>query len=185
MFFATIGSENDRWRLSRCLLKAPKNSVIVIEDIDALFGKDRQTLQKTTPLTFSGLLNGLDGVANPDGQIFVLTTNYIDRLDTALIRAGRVDVKIEFPVATPEQIERMFLRFYPTDFTLAKEFVAAIEKRKIGEDGTVQDLCMAALQLHFITCRKKSAEECVKMVEQFIIEKPQPKPVPKVEVNED
>lgn len=37
-------------------------------------------------LTFSGLLNALDGVASAEGRILFMTTNYVDRLDPALIR---------------------------------------------------------------------------------------------------
>merc|ERR1712113_777885 len=92
-----------------CIQSAPANSLIVLEDIDALFNKDRSKKSADCPLTFSGLLNGLDGVGNPDGQIFIMTTNYVDRLDSALIRSGRVDLHIEFPLATDEQLANMFV----------------------------------------------------------------------------
>jgi len=157
---------------AKCLLQAPKNSIIVIEDIDALFSKDRQTMHKTTPLTFSGLLNGLDGVANPDGQIFILTTNYIDRLDPALIRAGRVDVKCEFPSVTDEQIEGMFLHFYPKMIQESKEFVKAIQNRFMGPSSKYDpELSMAALQQHFIGCRRETPENAILLVKQLVIEK--------------
>lgn len=44
-------------------------------------------------VTFSGLLNCLDGVASTEARILFMTTNYLERLDPALIRPGRVDVK--------------------------------------------------------------------------------------------
>jgi len=44
-------------------------------------------------VTFSGLLNCLDGVASTEARILFMTTNYLDRLDPALVRPGRVDVK--------------------------------------------------------------------------------------------
>eukprot|EP00488_Nonionellina_sp_1-RS-2012_P001609 TRINITY_DN2620_c0_g1_i1.p1 TRINITY_DN2620_c0_g1~~TRINITY_DN2620_c0_g1_i1.p1 ORF type:complete len:160 (-),score=45.83 TRINITY_DN2620_c0_g1_i1:30-509(-) len=91
-----------------CISSAPGNSLIVLEDIDALFNADRSKKDTSVPLTFSGLLNGLDGVGNPDGQIFVMTTNYVDRLDSALVRSGRVDLHIEFPLGTDEQLKKMF-----------------------------------------------------------------------------
>ena len=43
-------------------------------------------------LTFSGLLNAIDGVTSTEGRIVFMTTNYVDRLDPALIRPGRVDL---------------------------------------------------------------------------------------------
>ena len=56
--------------LSEAIREAPPSSIIVLEDIDALFNRDREASSKM-PLTFSGLLNALDGIGNPDGQIFV------------------------------------------------------------------------------------------------------------------
>merc|ERR1712173_217923 len=127
-----------------CIQRAPTNSLIVLEDIDALFNKDRSKKHKNCPLTFSGLLNGLDGVGNPDGQIFIMTTNFVDRLDDALIRSGRVDLHIEFPLATDEQLRKMFLLFYPESADSAALFVQQI--RTYFADG----ISMAAVQQHFI-----------------------------------
>merc|ERR1711972_324647 len=127
-----------------CIQSAPDNSLIVLEDIDALFNKDRSKKNQACPLTFSGLLNGLDGVGNPDGQIFIMTTNFVDRLDNALIRSGRVDLHIEFPLATDEQLMKMFLLFYPESKDSAPSFVEQI--RKYFKSG----VSMAAVQQHFI-----------------------------------
>merc|ERR1711948_49968 len=93
--------------------QAPRRSLLIFEDVDAIFGKDREKLISDSPLTFSGLLNALDGVGKADGQIFLLTTNHRERLNPALIRNGRADVHIEFTHATDEQISGMFARFYP------------------------------------------------------------------------
>jgi len=106
--------------LRNSIIHAEKNSIIVMEDIDALFDENRNSKSEKCPLTFSGLLNALDGLTNIDGHIFVLTTNYIERLDPALIRDGRVDYRIEFPNATREQVVDMFLKFYPNEFDYAK-----------------------------------------------------------------
>jgi len=45
-------------------------------------------------LSLDGLLNVLDGVLDTPGRIVILTTNYPERLDEALIRPGRVDKKL-------------------------------------------------------------------------------------------
>ena len=37
------------------------------------------------------VLNAIDGVGSHEGQILIMTTNHITRLDEALIRPGRVD----------------------------------------------------------------------------------------------
>ena len=155
-----------------CLQQAPENAIVVIEDIDALFDEERNKKSNECPLTFSGLLNALDGIANRDGQIFVLTTNYIDRLDKALIRPGRVDLRIAFPHANAEQVKGLFLHFYPSEVAYAEKFAAEIVKR-YGVPGREEEgelngkLSMAALQQHFILCRKASAAETVTKLAEF------------------
>ena len=67
--------------------------IVVIEDIDALFGKDRARTP-SPPLSFSGLVNALDGFGAASGQIYILTTNLSEQLDSALIRKGRVDFQV-------------------------------------------------------------------------------------------
>ena len=42
-----------------------------------------------------------------------MTTNHIEKLDPALIRPGRVDVIHEIGDASPSQIKRLFLNFFP------------------------------------------------------------------------
>jgi chaperone BCS1 len=61
--------------LANAIKSAPRRSIIVLEDVDALFDKNRKCQTKLS-ITFSGLLNALDGIANPDGQIFIMTTNF-------------------------------------------------------------------------------------------------------------
>lgn len=63
-------------------------------------------------VTLSGLLNALDGVASSEGRIVFMTTNYLDRLDPALIRPGRVDLKEFIGHCTRYQLEQMYRRFY-------------------------------------------------------------------------
>lgn len=52
------------------------------------------------------------------GQLGVETdirSNHLDRLDPALCRPGRFDVRIPFFGAVPEQATALFLHFYPLD----------------------------------------------------------------------
>jgi chaperone BCS1 len=59
-------------------------------------------------LTYSGLLNALDGViSNHSGLLTIMTTNYVEKLGNALIRPGRIDVKFELTYCCEQQIIRM------------------------------------------------------------------------------
>ena len=55
-----------------------------------------------------------------------MTTNHPEKLDPALIRPGRVDVREYFGHATQHQAKEMFLRFYGGPQRRAEEFAEII-----------------------------------------------------------
>ncbi|KAH6880145.1 BCS1 N terminal-domain-containing protein [Thelonectria olida] len=108
-----MGMTDDK--LAYLLTKLPKRSLLLLEDADAAFVNRRQRDSdgyNGATVTFSGLLNALDGVAAGEERIAFLTTNHIDRLDPALIRPGRVDLMLRIGEATRFQAAQMWDRFY-------------------------------------------------------------------------
>jgi len=108
-----MGMTDDK--LAYLLTKLPKRSILLLEDADAAFVNRRQRDTdgySGATVTFSGLLNALDGLAAGEERIAFLTTNHIDRLDPALIRPGRVDMMMRIGEATRYQAEQMWDRFY-------------------------------------------------------------------------
>jgi mitochondrial chaperone BCS1 len=102
-------------RLAHFLTKLPARTILLLEDADAAFNNRRQVDGEGfsgMSVTFSGLLNALDGVAAGEERIAFLTTNHIDRLDEALIRPGRVDMTVRIGEATRHQAGEMWDRFY-------------------------------------------------------------------------
>jgi len=77
---------------NRMLQDAPTKSILLLEDIDALFEQREGGELYSRDLSFSGFLNALDGVRSQEGQILFMTTNHIEKLDPALLRPGRTDV---------------------------------------------------------------------------------------------
>jgi chaperone BCS1 len=153
--------------LREAIHQIPQNSIVVFEDIDSLFDRHRDNKNTKSCLTFSGLLNGLDGITSPNGQIFILTTNLRDHLDHALIRNGRVDLHVEFSYANEEQIEQMWKNFYPDGIHLAKEF-----STKVMDLLTENHLSVttSTLQHFFITQMDATAEEALEQAETIIEE---------------
>nr|CAH8826484.1 unnamed protein product [Trichobilharzia regenti] len=109
-------------RLDHLLAHAPLQTIILLEDIDAAVhsrSKSNDNLLQSKAyegmptLTLSGLLNALDGVTSTDGRIIFMTTNYIEKLDPALIRPGRVDMRVRVDMCDRSQLLKMFSRFYP------------------------------------------------------------------------
>lgn len=78
---------------------APKKCLLVLEEVDVLPAM-RERVKETAGipvlerLSLGTVLNVLDGLLSTEGRIVVMTTNHIDRLDPALIRAGRVDYRV-------------------------------------------------------------------------------------------
>jgi chaperone BCS1 len=84
------------------------NVFFVFEDMDCLFNKNRSNSEEIhSNLTFSGVLNALDGITC-ENKIVFMTTNHIEELNKALIRPGRVDFIIKFDYATKEQIINIY-----------------------------------------------------------------------------
>lgn len=143
------------------MMKVPSQSIVLLEDIDSAFvnreedKKVKSAYEGLNQVTFSGLLNMLDGVASTEARILFMTTNYIDRLDSALIRPGRIDVKEYIGHATYNQIVRAFQKFYPnTDEKLAEEFATKVESFK-------RPISMAQLQGYFLF-HKENCQEAIK-----------------------
>ncbi|KAF9132309.1 hypothetical protein BGW39_000415 [Mortierella sp. 14UC] len=144
------GLTNDR--LNHLLTNLPERSIMLLEDIDAAFAKRDKTQEGfQSMVTFSGLLNALDGVASSEGRIIFMTTNHIEVLDSALIRPGRVDLREYVGDATPLQIRKMFKRFYEKEDVLADKFVKSLEGHKVST---------AALQGHFVHFKDRPEDAC-------------------------
>ena len=109
-------SELDDDKLANCLRDAPPQSIVMIEDVDSVFvertsvgngggrgpGQSSSGNGRTAGVSFSGLLNALDGVAAQEGRIVFMSTNHVERLDEALIRPGRCDVQVEVTKASKD-----------------------------------------------------------------------------------
>jgi len=98
--------------LRDAFLEVPKNAIIAIEDIDAVFVK-RGDGDRRSSVSFSGLLNAIDGIASQEGRTLVMTTNHKEKLDPALIRDGRADVHLELGYVNAHTAGRLFDRFFP------------------------------------------------------------------------
>lgn len=127
--------------LMELLNSVSDNSIILMEDVDSAFTKRKkkndekvkEANEKPEKLTFSGLLNALDGVGGKDGRIVFMTTNHREFLDPALIRPGRIDYEAEIKNAERGQVTKLFDRFYAgwkIEPELRQRFIDSIPDRK-------------------------------------------------------
>jgi len=132
--------------------ETPSDSIILIEDIDCAFPSREQSRKKKevkddwqvvaerkSTITLSGLLNVLDGVTSEEGRLLFATTNYVDRLDPALLRPGRMDVKIHYKLSTRYQIINLFKRFYTITVPLSESAKADNEELHAHATDSMED----------------------------------------------
>ncbi len=95
---------------------------------------NKQTVERKY-LTYSGLLNALDGVmSNQYGVITIMTTNYIEKLGDAFLRPGRIDRKFELKECNDEQITKM------TSFFIKKRLELLNSMKKEGAEDIPLDI---------------------------------------------
>ncbi|KAJ3435988.1 putative atpase [Anaeramoeba flamelloides] len=141
--------------------KAPRPCIMLLEDVDSCFVQREASEKKDqNRVSFSGLLNCLDGIGSQEGRLFFLTTNHIDRLSPALIRPGRVDQKIYFPRAQKSQTKRLFLKFYKNETKLADQFAELIPEEEIS---------IAMIQQHFLRYLHQP-KECIENHQELLEE---------------
>jgi hypothetical protein len=123
--------------LENMLEELPRNSIILFEDIDSLF-QGRSNVANTR-ITFSGLLNFLDGIVDYDKLLVFITTNNLKHIDDALKR--RIDIFLEFTYIKKPEIIVMFEKFFSNTYS-----VDAFCK-KINKEVTPN-----ALEKYFLKC---------------------------------
>jgi predicted AAA+ superfamily ATPase len=115
--------------LKRAFQTMPENSIVLLEDIDCLFDSRKSCDEFKNDVTFSAILNTLDGICEQDGLIMFITSNHLDKLDSALIR--RIDYFIKFDYATKEQIKGIHNRFFSDQIEQFDDFFAQIKHVKM------------------------------------------------------
>jgi len=131
-FLRVVGSEliqkylGDGPKLVRELFRVAEElapSIVFIDEIDAVGTKRYDSHsggEKEIQRTMLELLNQLDGFDSRGDVKVIMATNRIETLDPALIRPGRIDRKIEFPLPDIKTKRRIF-EIHTGRMTLAEE----------------------------------------------------------------
>lgn len=108
---ADLESDNEMVEVFR---NVQEQAVVLIEDVDCAFRQRNEGGDAAAGVSFSGFLNCIDGVMAPqNGRILVMTTNHVDRLDPALIRPGRIDLRVEVPILSRQDASDYADRVFP------------------------------------------------------------------------
>lgn len=119
-FLRVVGSEliqkysGEGPKLVREIFRAAEDmapTIVFIDEIDAIGTKRYNSNsggEKEIQRTMLELLNQLDGFDTRSDVKVIMATNQIDSLDPALIRPGRIDRKIEFPLPDVKTKRKIF-----------------------------------------------------------------------------
>lgn len=132
---------SDLYSLSSAVRNLPEKSILVIEDFDSnSLTKKRSNLEDISETEepksvqtesesvadkvanilgggISEVLNAIDGIVDTHGRILILTTNKIEDIDPAILRPGRIDLKIKIGFANKEIFISFMKSFFP-DFVV-------------------------------------------------------------------
>ncbi|KAG2261299.1 hypothetical protein Bca52824_068378 [Brassica carinata] len=198
----------DNTQLRSLLIETSTKSIIVIEDIDCSLnltgqrkkkeeeeeegGDEKKAVEKKmkdegekkeSKVTLSGLLNFIDGLWSACGgeRIIVFTTNFVDKLDPALIRKGRMDKHIEMSYCGFEAFKVLAKNYLDVEENeLFDEIKRLLEVEEIkmtpadvGEnllpkcEGEEAETCLKRL----VEALKEEKEEAKRRVEEEVEEK--------------
>lgn len=99
--------------------KKPQSVVKPKSEEDAWLDRQKESEQETLDLSF--LLNLLDGTLEAQGRILIVTTNFPERIDRALIRPGRVDMILPFKKCTRRILREMTTAFYDREVPIPED----------------------------------------------------------------
>lgn len=93
------------------------------------------------PLTLSHILNIIDGPLEAPGRILIMTSNHPERLDEALIRDGRMDIKLEMKPLRGKCLQDMVLSFFPEKTSKDLSDDSPLKNSDSLSPATIQNLC--------------------------------------------
>ena len=118
-------------------------------------------LLKKDSFDFSCLLNVFDGMIELHGIMIIMTTNYPDKLDKALIREGRIDFKHDFKLSSKNVIRDIVKRrFSITD----KEY------NNLNHVNDLKDKTLSPAKIQSLCGKEEKAQDALNKIyeKQFI-----------------
>jgi chaperone BCS1 len=98
-----------------------KGKIIEFEHFEKMEKKKEE--KEDDKLTLSCILNTIDGVLENYGRILIITTNHVEKLDSALIRPGRIDMKVNFTKCSRQMYYDIIEHYYEKELQQNIPFV--------------------------------------------------------------
>ena len=159
--YVGVGQSRVRKLFEKARMKKP--SIIFIDEIDTL-GKRRSDSEgyNEHENTLNSLLSEMDGLEDNSDILVFGATNRINILDSALLRPGRFDRKIQFNLPTKQErfeMLKLYLSKYPIKGDIENICNNFSEKTFQFSGADISNLCNEAA-IFSVRSDKKSLDEC-------------------------
>ena len=109
---------NESKRLSK-MTKEKRGVLLFFDEFDSLAGLQLDSIVRGTLLDY--LANDKDGIRSEDSKVVLMAaTNFIDYLDEATTRKGRIDKKVEMPNPTEKDGKKIISTIFSKDRYIAE-----------------------------------------------------------------
>lgn len=125
----------------------------LLDELDEI--KNRMS-NKQSPLTLDTILQVLDGIKEMRGRVIVATTNYIDRIDPALLRDGRFDFKFKLERFIDSEVKEMLGNIYE-------------DKKSEINNITFADYVLTPVQIINICMINKDYDKVINKIKEYSI----------------
>jgi len=104
-------------------IKEQKEKEKRLKELKVLTNQEEKKQDSTSDqLNLSFILNLFDGVLETPGRILIMSSNYPEKIDKALIRPGRIDLNIIFGYCSRETIEEIITSNYDINSNELKKY---------------------------------------------------------------
>lgn len=115
--FVGVGAKRVREVFKVARENAP--CIVFFDEIDSIGVKrDGRTSSSEHDQTINALLQEMDGFSGREGVFIIAATNRADKLDNALVRAGRFDRKIDVMPPRDWRVREQLFKFYLSKFSV-------------------------------------------------------------------
>ncbi len=122
--------------------------------------KNNEKGRKNKKISLFDLLNAIDDVTSHEERVLVMTINCLEKLDEALIRSDRIDMKVEFIMITRFQIFELFTRMYFFDDSSSK-LIATFSKETLRQQQQQQQQQQLLRNLSFFSSVSTSSRSSI------------------------
>ncbi len=121
--------------------KAP--SLLIIDEIDAVGSRNNVDQHSSYRLqVINAFLAELDAISREEGVILVGTTNHPSQMDPAVLRAGRIDIKVAVPLPDTEALLAILRHHLSED--ISDENLCALARHAVGKSAADLDAAVRA-----------------------------------------